>query len=341
MTGWTNIYKKLLRKMLEIFPDKNVNTVYHYTSLDVLWEFLKPDYDFLCTYCKELSDPTEFTKTGLYACTRMMRKFSDGNFEEFAVPLSGVNALSGSSGLNLFPWTMSFSTASDETSQWKNYTDSVRGGCAIGFNTEKIISGVELGVANEGWSWVNFLPCVYVKHDSDELIYDLFQYAMTEVVGDLAETLSRGKDIDQGANTAKTMVFLLLASLMKHRDFHAEREWRLIVQPIELTHVAMDVKIIGGKSRVKTGLWGTELVCPIKTSGREQRMSCSVSQMKVNGKDMSNQRVSDMIERIIISPHGPSNDLLDRGELFVALRGLKNGDGPLVVPSESPYRGRL
>ncbi len=226
MTGWTNIYKKLLRKMLELFPDKNANTVYHYTSLEVLWEFLKPDYDFLCTHCRELSDPTEFCKTGMFACTRMMRKLSSGNSNEFLAPLSGANALSGSSGLNFFPWTMSFSTASDETSQWRNYTDRIRGGCAIGFNTEKIRRDVELGMAHEGWSWLNFLPCVYVKHDSDEQIYNLFQYAMTEVVGDLAEVLSCGKDVDQGANTAKAMVFLLLASLMKHRDFHAEREVR-------------------------------------------------------------------------------------------------------------------
>lgn len=324
-TRWASVHDKLLKTMLDFFPGKNGDTVYHYTSLDVLWEFLRPDYDFLCTYCRALSDPTEF-KTGMFACTRMWREFCGGNSDEFLIPLSGANVLSGDSGLNFFPWTMSFSLASDATSQWKNYTDKMKGGCAVGFDRNKILKNVFYAPDGEGVSFsegngeatrnllrndfISFLPCIYMGYDDDDRIRELFRYYMTEVVGDLADKLSGGENEDKRAhNTARTLIFLLLSSIIKHEDFKDEREWRLIVQPIELSEDVEAVSIVGGKPRMKTRVWGNK------------------------------QKVRDLIRRIVISPQGPSDNLLEMAKLFVALREPKNGGSPLVVPSESPYRG--
>ena len=326
-TRWASVHDELLKTMLDFFPGKNGDTVYHYTSLDVLWEFLRPDYDFLCTYCKALSDPTEF-KTGMFACTRMWREFCGGNSDKFLIPLSGANVLSGDSGLNFFPWTMSFSLDSDRTSQWKNYTDKMKGGCAVGFDKDKILTNIFYVSDDESMpfpksngeatrdllrnDFISFLPCIYMGYDDADRIRGLFRYCMTEVVGELTAKLSGGGNEDERArNTAQTLIFLLLSSIIKHEDFKDEREWRLIVQPIESSEDVEAVSIVGGKPRVKTRVWGNK------------------------------QKVRDLIRRIVISPQGPSDNLLETANLFVALRGLKNGNGPLVVPSESPYRGEL
>lgn len=305
---WADVNIKLFNKIVELFPEKKADRVYHYTSMEVLWEFLKPEYDFLCTYCKALSDPTEF-KTGMFACTRMMRKLSNGNEEDFLQPLRGAVELSGKSGLECMPWTMSFSNADDDTNQWKNYTDRNKGGCAVGFNVEKIKLAIGAGLAHDRWCLINFLPCVYVGCDSDDLVYELFEYAMNDLARDLACKLSQSHNDRLADKAARTLVFLLLSSIFKHQDFKDEREWRLVLQPLNLSEVAKAVVMKGGKIRMRTGVWGEK------------------------------RKVSDCIERIVVSPHGPSDNLKEMGDLFAALRGLQKGDMPIVVPSESPYRG--
>ena len=313
-TRWVDIYNKLLNKILELFPEKKGDVVYHYTSLKVLWEFLRPDYDFLCTYCRSLSDPTEFN-TGTFACARMMREFCDDNFDKFLMLLRGANVLSGDSGLNFLPWTMSFSLADDETSQWKNYTDNRMGGCAVGFSVEKIMQDIKKGLTHDDWCFINFLPCVYVGYDSKDLIYKLFKYVMTDVVKDLACMLSHGSNDDQGGNTAQALAFLLLSSIIKHKDFKEEREWRLVMQPIELSKMSAVTAMVGGKIRMKVGLWGGEAT------------------------DVPTRKVSDCIDRIVISPHGPSENLCKMAEMFLELRAPMGGKRPIIVSSESPYRG--
>lgn len=330
------IYRELLDEMLTVFPETNCETIYHYTSLNVLWEFLKPDYDFWCTYCRSLSDPTEF-QTGIFAVTRFLKRFFQK--EKFENAFTYMLALCGDHGLNYTPWTLSFSTAEDDTGQWRQYTNRDDGGCAIGFNRKMIVSTLcnEHNMSQNNWAFVTLLPCVYLEDGAENKIERLFQYAFTTLVQKLKEVFKDDKDGDQ---IAIGLVGLLLASLMKHKDFRQEKEWRLVVLPLELNAVAENVEMIGGKSRIRTGLWGAALDRPFKkASGREREMSGPVSQVKVNAGSVLSQRVGDLIERIIISPHGPSNDLLDRGKLFVALRGLKNDNGSLVVPSESPYRG--
>lgn len=306
----SDVYQKICRKMLEIFPEKTADVVYHYTSVDVLWEFLKPDYDFCCTFCRELSDPREF-RSGMFACTRMMREWSAGNEEKFLLPLQGAVCLAGDSDLNLLPWTMSFSTASDETYQWEHYVDTGKGGCAVGFDVDKLSQDVEeaRNLSKDSWGLVGFLPCIYDGVDKKEQVYQLFDYAMKEVANDLAILISGKEDASRGHNTAQTLIFLLLSSLIKHKDFREEKEWRLVFQPLELSMVADSVEQIGGKTRIKTGLWGKA------------------------------RKVSDRVERIIVSPQGPSKQLRQRCELFAALRGLRSGENSIVVTSESPYRG--
>ena len=64
------IVNDLNKSIQELFPMKKASCIYHYTSINVLWEFLRDESDFYCTYFKALSDPTEF-QTGIFAIARI------------------------------------------------------------------------------------------------------------------------------------------------------------------------------------------------------------------------------------------------------------------------------
>lgn len=302
------IYEKLLNKMLELFPDKNGDVVYHYTSLEVLWKFLKPDYDFLCTYCRDLSDNTEF-RTGMFEVARLLKKHSQK--DDFIRTLSFMNALAGDQGCNYLPWTMSFSLADDDTGQWRLYTDSKHGGYAVGFCVARIKNGLceKDNKSHDTWALVTFLPCVYRNCDGGENLSKLFKFALGDVAYDLKSFLDEREAKPDNEEIARSLICFLLASLIKHEDFVSEREWRLIVQPLELGKLPNAVSMEGGRIRMATGLWGKD------------------------------RKVSDCISRVVVSPQGHAEHLLEMGQLFAALRGLQKAEEPIVVPSESPYAG--
>ena len=300
------IFDKFRNKILELFPEKKELRVYHYTSSEILWEFMKPGGDFRCTFYSALSDPTEFY-TGMSAETRFWRKLHKELNVDFTMPLYDV-----SSAAESVPWIMSFSAARDETSLWRDYT-SRTGGYAMGFNVENITKAIieDSHLEHDKWVLINFLPCIYYGCDDMHKINELIKYALTELTFEFAAFLSRGseKDRDENERLARTYLWLLLASVIKHKDFRDEQEWRLIVQPLELKSAGRKCEMVGGKIRIASGLCGTR------------------------------RRLINFIDEIIVSPHGPSDSLRLMAEMFVSLSGF-GGDGESrIVASVSPYRG--
>lgn len=300
------ILDKLREKMLELFPQKSARHIYHYTTSEVLWEFLKPNNDFLCTYCKALSDPTEF-KTGVFAVTRICQELHI----EFTKTLSYMNLLAGVSGNNLWPWVMSFSIERDDTRQWRTYTSKSSGGYSIGFNVDRITNVLQSfdDRTHDYWALISLLPCVYVGHDDQTNIKEFVRYALIDLKPELKGLLDRNIRREDSAEIADALLCFLLSSVIKHKDFREEREWRLIVQPIELANVADKCRMVGEKIRISSGL------C-------EGRM-----------------KMSDFIDEIIVSPHGQTENLRAKAEMYAALRRLNNRDGKLIVASESSYKG--
>ena len=300
------ILDKLREKMLELFPQKSVRHIYHYTTSEVLWEFLKPNNDFLCTYCKALSDPTEF-RTGAFAVTRICQEL---NIEVDKI-LRYMNLLAGASGKNWWPWVMSFSIDRDDTGQWRTYTSKSLGGYSIGFNVDRITRALRLfdNRTHDYWALISLLPCVYVGYDDQSNIKELVRYALINLKPELKGLLDRNIRREDSAEIADALLYFLLSSVVKHKDFREEREWRLIVQPIELANVAEKCRMAGEKIRISSGL-------------------CEGS-----------MKMSDFIDEIIVSPHGQTENLRAKAEMYAALRKLDNRDGKLIVASESPYRG--
>lgn len=310
-----DVYEKIIGKLLELFPEKKASRIYHYTSKEVLWEFLKPDNDFYCTYFRDLSDPTEF-QTGMNALTRMWRKHCGGDEEEFLRPIERAYAMSGKESRNLTPWVMSFSAARDKTSQWMSYTDSMVGGFSIGFNMVRIKQIIQNNTNQSyvAWSLITLLPCLYSGHDDQSKINAVLEFVLQEVACDLKNFMDKRQADKHNLEIARALLYLLMASIIKHSDFSSEEEWRLVMQPIELSELAdrgltgdkSAFAMIGSKMRLRSGLLG------------ESNM------------------ISSLVEEIVVSPHGHSDVLYDRAQLFLTLRGL---DATIVVASESPYRG--
>lgn len=305
----SGVNDKIRDKILSLFPKKQAKEIYHYTSLTVLWRFLANDYDFLCTYCRALSDHTEFL-TGMSACVQMLR----GMNEDLVEQLRDAVAVSGNTGVDFFPWMMSFSIGGDETFLWEHYTDNQNGGCSIGFNTQKLINDIKSvnGITNDSWCLVSLLPCIYIGYDDENKINKLFMYAMTEVADELARFFKVNDDFCEDENSnkmARTLIFLLLSSIMKHKGFKDEQEWRLIIQPMDVSKLLSYASVIGGKLRLKSGVWG----------GKRKVFKC--------------------IDRIVISPQGSSDTLRDSANMMVAVRELQKEHDSVVVSSLSPWKG--
>jgi len=164
----------------------------------------------------------------------------------------------------------------------------------------------------DAWALIAFLPCLYSGYDDQGKINAVLNYVFNEVTIDLKMLLDKRQKADNNEQIARALLYLLMASIIKHSDFNSEDEWRLIVQPIELSELvklqgcADAVAMIGGKPRIRSGLFGNE-----------------------------RHMVSGLIEEIVVSPHGPSDLLQERAQLFLALRGI---DTSIVVKSESPYK---
>ena len=334
-----DVYEKILGKLLELFPEKKANRIYQYTSKEVLWEFLKPDNDFYCTYFRDLSDPMEFI-TGMGVVTQMWREYCRGEEDEFLTPLRYSVAMSGKYGKNLLPWIMSFSKAKDETSQWRTYTNRNEGGFSVGFDVDVIRQRLyeNNNQSHGAWCLLSFLPCLYADCDSQESINTLLEFVLRDVVVDLKGLLDARQIADNNEQIARSLLYLLMSSIIKLSNFKEEQEWRLVVQPLELNEVAVQVEMIGGKPRIRTGLFGA------KTNDKSLDIQDSVATTKKDGQGQqdslqNDHMLSSAIGEIIVSPHGPSEFLHDKAELSLALRGVGDGERPMVVSSESPYRG--
>lgn len=304
-----DIYKLILDKILELFPEKKANAIYHYTTKEVFCELLKPNKDLYCTYCADLSDTTEVL-IGMRTVGTIWMELCNDERSEFVRPIEYLCRMSGDSDSNLFPWTMSFSTERDDTRQWRLYTDRLAGGYSIGFSWDEmyeILSG-KGSLIHGDKAFVSLFPCLYKGVDDYERIKVLVKFTLEEVVKEMKHfVLKRGEEDDR-ENIARTILFFLLASIIKHKDFKDEREWRLIVHPMDIKAVGGHIDIVGGKLRIRSGLFGNK------------------------------NPIRKCLSEIVVSPHGRQDSLFYMAKIIIAARKQK-GNQIKVVPSESPYRG--
>ena len=218
------------------------NVIYHYTSLETMKCFFDVNSDFLCSDYKHLKDQTEYD-FGIAACFSYMieQGYIPGTYRDFITDVAK----------NVNPWTMSFSSAKDSPSLWKEYAPR---GVSIGFATsdlDQITLEMIKDVARNDMSSFPFLaPCFYDKED----IHKVLEFSFSTYIPYLAQVrisnpvdkayicncfLNKerlGSFQDPTETKVLSVVFsviCVLAALIKDRTkYRHEQEYRLVIAPL-------------------------------------------------------------------------------------------------------------
>lgn len=168
-------------------------------------------------------------------------------------------------------WIMSFSTERDSLSQWRAYTDRQRGGVAIGFCKTALEAAVsERNSKSHDGFSVALLPCLYYDSGDDKRLDGLMAFLFKNLPDGSSPTYD--KELKAAIH--------LFASIVKDKSFEQEKEWRLIVQT-EDTKDCEGARVIADKARIPVGF--------------------------TNDSDF---RIGEMMQEVILSPHGNSRRLM-------------------------------
>lgn len=273
--------------------------VYHYTTADVLEKFLADDGDLLCTHCRSLNDGGEFLfGAGHFIDYMKARSWNQDLIARLTKQISGFAQYDLS-----MPWIFSFSWYNDFLPQWSVYTDKRDGGYAIGFSVDKLI---ELGTIRSDKANMDshypvttyYLPCIYVGIDDVFAEFDKFFQGHIDS-GDV-----HSARIDDHLVNEVMCRALVVVAAVKDRSFYMEGESRLVISA-NFDEAYKRINSIGGRARMPALV--KEDIGPLR----------------------------DMIESVIISPHGK------RDSLFVNALNLKRKHNANfeIKFSPSPYRG--
>lgn len=293
----------------ELMPGFHPRTVYHYTTIDVLGEFFKDDGDLYCTHCQALNDDEEFLLGLNYA-----KKFIVCRYKVDSRTMINFVERFYASYKDKWrqPWIMSFTTEKDSLVQWVSYSDQQRGGYAVGFDFAKLKKYVQDKMIS--WkedAYIYILPCVYIKHKRgdqqiqwDEIANRLLTFLLDPYKESIKDILKNKRSWD---GTLVQSIILLFASMVKNASFKHEAECRLIIQPVERSRALSKYKILGQKPRLPTCIFG------------------------------SDNRLSNIVKSIGISPHGNRKLLTVTAEMFAQVNGK---GGITIYSSASSYIGK-
>ena len=304
--------------------DKSLPSIlYHYTSPEAFVDIVghKNGVRLMCTNYRFLNDDAEFVD-GVEMALRWMKDQGGGEKMLGRIRLA-MNKTTEMGDWVMTPWILSFSECEDSTAHWMAYTDRMKGGFAIGVDSELLLRRVisankrlkemhhsqraELGRdvwAAQGGMFLS--PCIYYKAGAKRPS-DAFYRALEHVFSD-EESFShlRGADPDRYAAYCLRQV-LRIAALLKRDDYEFEREWRVVFVPmIEKCDLFSGIRLIGGKARISLR----------KTLDANARR--------------------DVLKKVIVAPHGN----VRKNEMLANLVKLTSGGAFKVISSNSSYNGR-
>ena len=218
---------------------------YHYTTADVLKEFLKEDGDILCTHCRTLNDSREFV-AGIDLLVSYM-KVRNWNLDLIT---RIENQMKGFAQFDLgMPWIFSLSIYNDSLFQWSNYTDRRNGGYAIGFAVNSFVQLAEKRIVkgNQNPQYpvsTFFLPCLYLGIDDGfRWLDDFFKECYDS--GVVHAPYIEDRQINK--------VFVLASVVpmfIKDKSFFIEGEYRLVLEP-NFDEAYKDVVSLAGRPRLR------------------------------------------------------------------------------------------
>ena len=249
---------KLHELIAKAFPKKfSVQTIYHYTTLDVAQLFLNPEKIMLyCTYAKALNDNQEYM-IGIEYAEAHIAEVMHLDAEVLSEVKAMLNQLKNI-GYRI-PWVMSFSTQRDLLSQWRAYTDKKNGGYAIGFSfseLEKLVKKIVLQKAANSKGRppyiLHLLPCFYLDYESETSMQEVsrfFKLIFDDHFNNVVTSLIDVNNLQQYAAAIVSLI-CVFAAFIKHQAFKEEDEYRLMIQVCDKDY-EKNVEIVGNKPRMK------------------------------------------------------------------------------------------
>lgn len=249
---------KLHEFIARAFPEKfSVQTIYHYTSLDVAQLFLNPEKIMLyCTYAKALNDNQEY-RIGIEYAETHIAEVMHLDAEVLSEVKAMLNRLTDI-GYRI-PWVMSFSARRDLLSQWRAYTDKKCGGYSIGFSfpeLEKLVKKIVVQKAadsKKGLPYIlHLLPCFYLDYESEKSVQDVSNFFKLIFSDYFTDVVAKLIDINNPQQYASAIVSFIcvFAAFIKHHAFKEEHEYRLMIQVLDKDY-EKNVEIVGNKPRLK------------------------------------------------------------------------------------------
>lgn len=211
--------------------------LYHYTSLQGAHGIITSKQLWL-TKIQHLNDMTELRYAIDLFRHAVVRWQANLDAEERAFIDRGAHQLGSFTGTNIC--VASFCADGDLLSQWRAYGAEATG-VALGF------SGSYLkGLSNRGFlrTW----KCIYDPGDHETIIRELVEMAlhcfnMRHTLSNDAAKQTFAKEIIGWFNTT----FLRVAPVLKDRNFHEEKEWRIISTSIKSTNPDYDIVSLGSR----------------------------------------------------------------------------------------------
>ena len=285
-------------------PVASKDTIYHYTSVDVLNEMCKEAGDLLATHFMSLNDSNEFF-LGVQLALKELEKCpvlpagiraALPNFQKNA----SKQIVSFLRSETIVPWIVSFSQEPDSLSQWVSYTDRSRGGVAIGFDRNALQSAIKAAESESpNVSLIAELAgCHYTKGNEAQV------WLRKEMISVFSKNGINSSLIREQIKRILGAI-ILFAVAIKDESFSSEKETRLVLLASH-KEVRSRYKFVGGKPRIATKLFGP---------GRQ---------------------LSKAISSVVISPQGNRSRLISAVNILRQQHGLKF---PIYV-STSSYNGQ-
>jgi hypothetical protein len=126
----------------------------------------------------------------------------------------------------------SLSAAKNELSQWRAYGGGT-GSFALGFNVASLLAAIGKNTETR----FNLYKCIYDETRSQSLCQQFVDHLLEAFRAQRAASKPGANNYQEMMNLVHEAVRLFdtLAPLIKHSDFVAEAEWRLVSDPVDLT----------------------------------------------------------------------------------------------------------
>jgi hypothetical protein len=205
-----------------LFSSSPTDILYHYTSLDALVSIV-PGGKLWASDVHYLNDSSELHHAvQLFVRDVHTRQQSDPPSSDVALLWQLSSWLQGRLASGHLLFVACFTEAGDLLSQWRGYTPHARG-VSLGFSSSHLLECANV----QGFA---FGRCIYQQSEQQRIAHAAMQAVIdsAKAVGPAPPSEAHPSQSFHPVFTAAEPHLLMIAALLKHQAFEAEKEWRAV-----------------------------------------------------------------------------------------------------------------